>query len=124
VDDIRLFHQGLDVVVQSSDNEGTPNAILEAMAMGTPIVANGVGGTAELARPGREASIVPRRDRDALSTAIIDALRDRAGAAVLAAAARARVETELSFEARMRRLEAIYDELIVAFPSPAPCANS
>lgn len=124
VADIRLLHHALDVVVQSSDNEGTPNAILEAMAMNTPIVATDVGGTSEVARPNREALIVARRDTDGIARAIVNVLRDPTGAAARASAARARVETDLSFEARMRHVERVYDELILEFPLRDQCANS
>ena len=46
------FHHAFDLFVQSSDYEGTPNAVLEAMAFETPIVATAAGGTAELVRDG------------------------------------------------------------------------
>ena len=43
--DVDLLHHAFDVFVQSSDYEGTPNAVLEAMAFETPIVATRAGGT-------------------------------------------------------------------------------
>src|SRR5262245_6152934 len=43
--DIIALHHAFDVFVQSSEREGTPNAVLEAMAMETPAVATDVGGT-------------------------------------------------------------------------------
>ncbi len=51
--DIADLHHAFDLFVQSSEYEGTPNAVLEAMAMETPIVATDVGGTRELAAHGR-----------------------------------------------------------------------
>jgi glycosyltransferase involved in cell wall biosynthesis len=109
--DVPLVYHALDLFVQASGNEGTPNAVLEAMAFETPIVATEVGGTAELARDGREALLVPRHDVPAMAEAIERVLADPAGARQRVAAARARVEGDLSFDTRMRRLEAIYDEL-------------
>ena len=117
-DSARVPH-ALDLFVQSSDYEGTPNAVLEAMAFENPIVATSAGGTAEIARDGLEAWIVPCGDGAALEASLRHALRDPAGAHARAAAARARVEGELSFPSRMARVERIYEELAVRFPAVA-----
>ena len=55
--DVAALHDVFDVFVQSSDYEGTPNAVLEAMAMETALVATDVGGTSELAVPGVHALV-------------------------------------------------------------------
>jgi glycosyltransferase involved in cell wall biosynthesis len=114
--DIVRFHHQLDLLVQSSESEGTPNAVLEAMALETPIVATDVGGTRELLRPGVDGLLVPPNDAQSLQRAIEAVLDDPAAAARRAGTARRRVERELSFEARMRAVESIYDELISARP--------
>ncbi len=110
--DIAQFHHAIDVLVQSSEYEGTPNVVLEAMAFETPVVATDVGGTAELVHDGTHGLIVPAGDVDALGAAITRVLDDRPAAHARATAARTRVEGDLSFDRRMQRLEAIYDELI------------
>jgi glycosyltransferase involved in cell wall biosynthesis len=109
--DVADLYQAFDLFVQSSEYEGTPNAVLEAMAMEVPIVATDVGGTRELAAPDVHARIVPRYDVPALRNAIQGALTDPGGARQRAVAARRRVETDLSFDARTRRLESIYESL-------------
>jgi glycosyltransferase involved in cell wall biosynthesis len=106
----RVLH-ALDVFVQSSDTEGTPNAVLEAMALETPVVATDVGGTRDLMSPDVHGLLVPRRDPAALAAAIGSTLADPETTAARVAAARRRVETELSFDARMDKVERIYDEL-------------
>lgn len=113
VDDVTAVHEAMNLFVQSSDYEGTPNAVLEAMALESPIVATSAGGTAEVALPGVHGSIVPTGRVDLLVDAIADALRNPAATAARAAAARRRVEHELSFRARMRRVEDIYRDLAV-----------
>jgi glycosyltransferase involved in cell wall biosynthesis len=111
-DDIADLHHAFDVFVQSSEYEGTPNAVLEAMAMETPVIATDVGGTRELVTSGVDGIVVCKNDTLALRSAI-EAVLDQPGTArARAVAARHRVETEFSFNARTRRLETIYEDLI------------
>jgi glycosyltransferase involved in cell wall biosynthesis len=107
--DVAWLHCGFDLLVQSSDYEGTPNAVLEAMALETPVIATDVGGTAELIKSGVHGRIVPAGDARALADAIFEAVSNPSSLAPLARAARARVEQELSFRARMRAIERWYD---------------
>jgi glycosyltransferase involved in cell wall biosynthesis len=109
--DVTDLHHAFDLFVQSSDYEGTPNSVLEAMALETPVVATDVGGTAELVRDGIDGLIVPPGNLPALVRAIETALADTGATAVRAASARRRVETDLSFDARMAAVEAIYTDL-------------
>jgi glycosyltransferase involved in cell wall biosynthesis len=110
-DDVRTVYEALDVFVQSSDTEGVPNAVLEAMAMRVPVVATDVGGTREIVRDGVDGVIVPRRDPDGLAGAIGAALRQPELSGARAQAARGRVEEELSFDVRMDALDRLYEEL-------------
>ncbi len=67
----------IDVFVLPSVKEGLPNAILEAMAMGKPIVATNVGGIPEVLKHGVSGFIVPPRDIESLSRAVVSLLDDR-----------------------------------------------
>ena len=109
--DIADLHHAFNVFVQSSDYEGTPNAVLEAMAFETPVVATSAGGTAEIVRDGIDGVIVPIGDTGRLARAIASVLGDPDAARARAASARRRVETDLSFDARMSAVEAIYVDL-------------
>lgn len=111
VDDVRPLHQAFDLFVQSSDYEGTPNAVLEAMAMETPVIATEAGGTAELVFDGVHGRIIPMGQRERIIAAVEAALADPAHTRAMADAARQRVEGELSFENRVRRVERIYMEM-------------
>ena len=111
-DDIVPAYHAFDLLVQSSDYEGTPNAVLEAMAFEVPIVATAAGGTAEIVRDGVDGRIVPTGRVDLLIENVVRALEDRAATAAMAQQARARVEGELSFETRVRRIERIYSEMV------------
>ena len=111
VDDVATLHHAFNLFVQSSDYEGTPNAVLEAMALESPVVATAAGGTAEILRDGTTALLVRPGDLGGLTVAIDDALTDREAAAARTASARRAVETTLSFDARMTAVENIYGEL-------------
>ena len=111
VADVSTLHHAFDLFAQASDYEGTPNAVLEAMAMETPVVATEAGGTAELVFNGEHGRIVPTGRADALIGAIEAAVADPAGTRAMADQARRRVEGELSFENRVRRVERIYEEM-------------
>jgi glycosyltransferase involved in cell wall biosynthesis len=109
--DVDALHHALDLFVQASDYEGTPNSVLEAMAFETPVVATDAGGTAEIARHGLEGLIVPIGKPIALASAIEETLANPEARKARVAAARARVEGELSFENRTRSIEAVYAEI-------------
>ena len=109
--DVRDVYQAMDLFVQSSDHEGSPTVIVEAMAMEIPVVATAVGGTCELIEHGIHGLLVPRRDPQAMARAIEQTVDDPQAAGRRVAAARSRTETELSFDSRTRKLETLYAEL-------------
>jgi glycosyltransferase involved in cell wall biosynthesis len=112
--DVIPFHHALDLFVQSSEYEGTPNVVLEAMALETAIVATDVGGTSELTRDGAEALIVPPGNVPRLRDAMLAALEQPDLARQRAQAARHRVESDLSFDRRMERINGIYEALVAS----------
>ena len=105
--------RGADVFALPSLTEGLPNAVLEAMAVGLPVVATTVGGVPELVLDGATGLLVPAADPPALAEALARALamtpddRRRMGDA-----GRERVERHFSFEGQARRLEALYTDVI------------
>jgi glycosyltransferase involved in cell wall biosynthesis len=120
VGNVSEFHHAIDLFVQSSEYEGTPNVVLEAMALETPVVATAAGGTAEILADGVHGWLVPTNNKASLEAAIARALDDPQASLHRVRAARRRVEGELSFEARMRRLEGIYQELMDSAARSAP----
>ena len=109
--DISDLHHGFDLFVQSSEYEGTPNAVLEAMALQTPVVATAAGGTAQLVRHQVDGLVIASGDAGALADGMRAALADRPALIAYARSARHRVDTDLSFDARMAAVEAIYTDL-------------
>ncbi len=65
------------VLAMPSNSEGSPNAVLEAMSMGLPVVATRVGGLPALLGEGEAGMLVPPRDPPALAEALTALLRDR-----------------------------------------------
>jgi glycosyltransferase involved in cell wall biosynthesis len=69
--DLKPAYSAMDVLVISSDNEGTPVSIIEALAAGVRVVSTAVGGVPDLLRGGEYGQLVPPRDPDALAAAVI-----------------------------------------------------
>ncbi len=108
---ISQFYQALDLYVQSSDYEGTPNVILEAMAMEVPIVATDAGGTSDILTNGVDGMIVPIQNVESLTEAIGRCLNQPDMTRERVRSARAKVESDLNFVNRVRRVEQIYETL-------------
>jgi len=102
----------LDCVVNSSLNEGTPVALIEAMAAGVPVVATAVGGTPDLLRDGRFGALVPPGNAKALASAILDALEDRDRSLARAGEARTAVLEKYRSERLIHDTETLYRELL------------
>jgi glycosyltransferase involved in cell wall biosynthesis len=73
-DDLDRLVPHLDLFVQSSHTEGLPNVLLEACAVGVPVVATAVGGTGEIIDHDVNGRLVPPRDSRALAVAIREIL--------------------------------------------------
>jgi len=101
-----------DVAVLSSLSEGSPNALLEAMAARIPVVATAVGGIPEMVSHGNSALLVAPGDAAAMAAAITNVLTDDALARRLTSRAHALIETEFCPETRARTLAALYQSLL------------
>ncbi|MCC7047607.1 MAG: glycosyltransferase family 4 protein [Alphaproteobacteria bacterium] len=68
--DLRVYYSAATMLVLASDREGWPNVLLESMACGTPVVATKVWGSPEVVRAPEAGLLAPRRDTEAIATAI------------------------------------------------------
>lgn len=75
-DDVQAVYAASDVFALSSLWEGLPNALLEAMASGLPVVVTDVGGISEVVRNGENGLLVPARDARALAEALARLARE------------------------------------------------
>jgi glycosyltransferase involved in cell wall biosynthesis len=72
VRDVTGFHRDLDLFLMVSEPAGCPNASLEAMASGLPIIATDAGGASEQVMCGRTGRLVPPRDASAFAGALVE----------------------------------------------------
>ena len=102
----------MDLYVQSSVAEGMSNSILEAMAVGLPVVATAVGGTPDVVVDGQTGVLVPAQDPAALADALAGLLADPGKGEALGRAGRARAEARFSETRMLERVEDLLDTLV------------
>jgi glycosyltransferase involved in cell wall biosynthesis len=108
--DIPSLMAAADVFTLSSAHEGLPVAVMEAFAMGLPVVATSVGGVPQQVRDGLEGRIVAPGDPAALAGALIELAQDETLRARMAAAAQRR-SSEYDIRRAVRAQERVYGEL-------------
>jgi glycosyltransferase involved in cell wall biosynthesis len=96
IEDTRPFLRELDVFALIAEPSGCPNASLEALAEGLPVVATRVGGMSEQIEDGVSGRLVPPADPVALAAALVEVCADPALRARLGRAGRERVEARFS----------------------------
>ena len=106
--DIPEILASINIFVMPSIAEGLPNALLEAMAMGKPIVTTEVGGIPEIVKNGFNGLLVPPRDTLSLSKAIKELISNDRLAAKLGQAARDLVHDNLSIKAIAQKWQSLY----------------
>ncbi|HEU4674055.1 MAG TPA: glycosyltransferase, partial [Candidatus Limnocylindrales bacterium] len=107
-DDIPAVTAALDVAVLPSYREAQGLTILEAMALGRPVVASNVGGIPEMIEDGVTGLLVPPHDAPALAAAIVRLLADHPFADRLARAGHDLVHDRFCVERMVREIEEIY----------------
>jgi glycosyltransferase involved in cell wall biosynthesis len=107
-DDVPTRMADGDIFVLPSRSEAFPNAVLEAMAAGIPIVASGVGGIVELIDDGVGGLLVPPGDARVLADRLCRLMSDPALASRLGDAARAKAHTCYSFDRMVAAFESLY----------------
>lgn len=99
-----------DVFVLSSDREGLPVALLEAMAAGVPVIATAVGGIPEVINDGWNGYLVPSRSADTLADKIIWLLRNEGERRTISKNAYVTIKENYTIEKTTHRIEKIYEQ--------------
>jgi glycosyltransferase involved in cell wall biosynthesis len=112
------------VVVATTTPEPAALALLEAMAMGRPLVATRTGGTPELVPDGRTGLLYPPGDEEALADCLDRLLRDAETRLRMGAMGRSWVEERFSLDRHISDMEAVYRDVAAQQPREAVPAAS
>jgi glycosyltransferase involved in cell wall biosynthesis len=107
--DIPSVLSGMDIFVLPSATEGLPNAVMEAMAAGLPVVATRVGGTPEVVTEGVTGRLVDPGDAGAISRVVVELLGDAEGSRSMGSAGRERIRSEFSVARMVAATLGVYD---------------
>jgi glycosyltransferase involved in cell wall biosynthesis len=111
--DVPKWMNAMDVIVLPSDNEPFGITVIEAMAMGKPVIAGGSGGPTEIVTSGMDGVLVHHDSAQEIANAVVDCLRRPDYARTLGAAARDRAK-EFSTDRYARELISALRELAAA----------
>ena len=102
----------MDVFALPSYREGLPLTLMEAAAMGKPVVSTYVRGCREVVSDGETGILVPVKDTDALAEAIVSLLQDEGRAREMGQAGRRRAEKLFDERKVFQKVEKEYERLL------------
>ncbi len=111
VPDVRPWLTHFDVLVSPSEREGLPTVLLEAMAMGCPVVATRVGGIPEIIEPGRTGLLVDPNDPVGLASAINAVVNNPEQRHRMQEEGHRRAQARFGLDTMLSRTAAAYEEL-------------
>ena len=109
--DVEAWIPAMDAFILPSLTEGTPMALLEAMAYGLPSIASAVGGVPDIIDSGVNGILVSPGRPDELKDALLRIIEDAPLRKKLSAAARKRIRADYDVKDWARKIEAEYDKL-------------
>jgi glycosyltransferase involved in cell wall biosynthesis len=113
-EDVPELVRALDILIAPSWEEPFGRVLIEAMAMGVPVIATSVGGPAEIISDGRDGLLLAPRQPGAWARAIAELGRDRERALAMGSAGRRRVEQAFSLPQHVAAMLDTYERAIAA----------
>jgi glycosyltransferase involved in cell wall biosynthesis len=110
--DLDRLYPDLDVVGLTSRNEGSPVALIEAMAAGRPVVATSVGGVPDVVDDAVTGYLVPSGDAAAVARAVVELLTDPRRGDKMGQAGRERVLPRFAVGRLLADLDGLYQDLL------------
>lgn len=109
-EDTISFYEVCDIVLLTSQDEGLPNSVMEAMSMKKPVVAFDVGGVSELIHPERNGILVPPNDIYLMTQQVEQLLLNKDYATQLGNCAREHISNNFSFQTMIGATETYLNE--------------
>jgi glycosyltransferase involved in cell wall biosynthesis len=104
----------MDVFVLSSDFEGNPLCVMEAMASGLPVVSTAVGGVPALLESGKQGLLVSPEDSHGLSESMTLLMQNHEARKLLGRAAARRAKEKFDVSNMVRAYEEVYEQILEA----------
>jgi glycosyltransferase involved in cell wall biosynthesis len=119
--DVPACMDAMDIVLHASVTpEPFGRVLIEAMALGKPVIAPREGGPCLVVVDGETGLLVPPRDEAALADAILQLIADPARRAAMGRAGRTRVEAVFDIRHHVRAVEALFDDILGPRPLAEP----
>lgn len=112
IKDVSTLWRAADIGVLASHEEGLPNSLLEAMAMGVPMITTNVGGVADIVTNGLDALVVPPRNPEAMAEALIAMIDSPQLRLRLGQAASARIHDVFSLQKCVDGYRLLYEAML------------
>jgi mannosyltransferase len=112
IEQVQRWYQRLTIYAFTSRNEGFGLTLIEAMAVGTALVASRAGAAELVVEDGVTGALTPPGDVDALVAALEPLMRDPASAAAIGERARARVLAKFSLDVEANAIAEVYRTLV------------
>ena len=111
--DLPLIYASLDILVCSSDNEGTSVSMIEAMASGCPVVTTSVGGHPDIIDEGNNGYLIEPQNTDTLANKILEILNNPNKSLRLGENARTDAKNNFSYDRLINDVQKHYKKLLI-----------